>query len=429
MPPKKRTPKGFENELKLNPRDLTVEQRRELFLKKKAELSEDWRVVKENSTDVLIPFNLIALDCGLKLGGMARGGTVYHIHGDEGSWKSTTTLRLNAGYQKSTGEPIAIFDFERTNNSRYLRANGIDESMAFVKRPDSIEDAIKSTIDLIGNGVRLFTFDSIPRMRTMVEVEDIRNGNAFKVQPGTHARAIQQFYDTILPHIARVDGTLIMVNQTRSRIEMTQEAARAAKGYDTVTNLNYILPGGRANRYAACVMLELKKMAAWRPGKMPDEFILEPEALRGEEYLAEEIRIRSLKNKVTGAGYRETRLWGRAGIGIDNNISIRQYGRDLGLIANHGKRWYVGESIDNAIHVYDDKASAVKDLVLDPNEEILSQLSDLITAILNDDNSYGALELDDSAKRYLSGEIEYESDTENNVLPPKTNVDMLDDLE
>jgi hypothetical protein len=40
--------------------------------------------------------------------------------------------------------------------------------------------------------------------------------------------------------------TLLMVNQTRLRIKMTQEAQSAAQGYDTVTNLNYTLPGGRA---------------------------------------------------------------------------------------------------------------------------------------------------------------------------------------
>jgi hypothetical protein len=66
----------------------------------------------------------------------------------------------------------------------------------------------------------------------------------------THARAIQQFYDIMLPHIAAVDGTLLMINQTRSRIEMTQEAKSAASGYATVTNLEYSLPGAKADRHS-----------------------------------------------------------------------------------------------------------------------------------------------------------------------------------
>jgi RecA/RadA recombinase len=152
-------------------------------------------------------------------------------------------------YQKNTDGPVAIFDFERTTKSWYLSAMGINESMAFVKRPDSIEDAVKDAIDLMGQGVRMFTFDSIPRMRSKVEASEIKNGNAFKVQPGTHARSIQQFYDIMLPHIAGVDGTLWMVNQTRSRIEMSQEAKNAAAGYA-------IFPAGFIQSLALCSAFE-----------------------------------------------------------------------------------------------------------------------------------------------------------------------------
>lgn len=425
---KAKTPKGQANELGIDPRNLTVDQRRELFLKKKKELSKDWRVIQEGQVDELIPFNLLTLDFGLRLEGLARSGCVYQLHGDEGSSKSSLSYAINRNYQRATREPVALFDFERTTTSRYLRAIGLDESMAFVKRPDSIEDAVKDAIDLMGQGVRLFTFDSIPRMRSLVEVAEIKNGNAFKVQPGTHARAIQQFYDIMLPHIARVDGTLIMVNQTRSRIEMTNEAAMAAKGYETVTNLNYSLPGGRANRYAISVMIEMKNVKAWRPGKIEDEFILEAEAFRGEEYLANEVRVRTLKNKVSGTGYREGRIWTRPGLGVDNDISVRQYARDLGLIANHGKRWFVGESVDNALHVFDDKKSAIEALVNDPDEELLTKLGELVATKLREDASYGAIEVDDDAQRYLSGEQEYESDNANPV-PANMTAELADELE
>jgi hypothetical protein len=67
-----------------------------------------------------------------------------------------------------------------------------------------------------------------------VEASEIKNGRAFKVQPGTHAGAIQRFYDIMLPHIAAFDGTPLMVNQTRSRIEMSQDANSAAAGYETM---------------------------------------------------------------------------------------------------------------------------------------------------------------------------------------------------
>ncbi len=419
--------KGQMNELGIDPRDLTPQQRRELFVKKKAELSKNWRVMKDNQVDELIPFNMLTLDHGLRLEGIARSGMVYQIHGDEGSSKSTLNYAINRNYQQATGEPVALFDFERTTTSRYLRAIGIDESMAFVKRPDSIEDALKDAIDLMGQGVRMFTFDSIPRMRSKVELADIKSGQAFKVQPGTHARAIQQFYDIILPYIAGVDGTLFMINQTRARIEMTNEAAAAAKGYETVTNLNYSLPGGRANRYAIGVMMETKNMKAWRPGKMEDEFILEAEAQRGEEYLANEVRIRTLKNKVSGTGYREGRIWTRPGVGIDENISIRQYARDLGLIKNSGKRWFVGESVDSAIIVYDDKKQAIQDLVIEQNEEVLQALKELIIRNVQEDASFGAVEVSEDEARYLAGEQDDYADNDN-AIPKGMDVEAADDL-
>lgn len=425
---KARTGKGQYNELGINPRELTVEQRRELFLKAKKAKSDDWRVQKVNQEDELVPFNMLSLDYGLALYGMARGGMVYQIHGDEGSSKSSLSYAINRNYQRATGEPVALFDFERTTTSHYLRAIGVDEEMAFVKRPDSIDDAVKDAVDLIGQGVRMFTFDSIPRMRSKVELADIKSGKAFNVQPGTHARAIQQFYDLLLPYIAEADGTLLMVNQTRSRIEMTNDAAAAAKGYETVTNLNYSLPGGRANRFAIGVMMEMKNVKAWRPGKVEDEFLLEPEALRGEDYLANEVRIRTLKNKVSGTGYRESRVWTRPGLGLDENISIRQYARDLGLIKNHGKRWFVGKDVNSAIHVYDDKKSAVEDLVINQNPEILQQLKDLIVQTVKGDSSFGKFDLGEDDQRYLAGEQEYVTDDANN-LPSTILAGAIDELE
>lgn len=424
---KAKVAKGQRNVLGINPRDLTTEQRRELFLPKKKELSMDWRVIQENQVDELIPFNILTLDHALRLEGLARSGTVYQLHGDEGSSKSSLSYAINRNYQQSTGEPIALFDFERTTTSRYLRAIGLDESMAIVKRPDSIEDAVKDAIDLMGQGVRMFTFDSIPRMQSMVDIADIKSGQAFKVQPGTHARAIQEFYRIIHPHIAAVDGTLLMVNQTRSRIEMTNEAAAAAKGYSTVTNLNYSLPGGKANRYMVSVMIEMANVKAWRPGKVEDEFILEEEPRHGEEYLANEVRVRTLKNKVSGTGYREGRIWTRPGTGVDEFISIRQYARDLGLIANHGKRWFVGNSVTDALHVYDDKKSAVADLVNEPNEELLFKLRDLIVSKFQEDLSIGAIDIGDDAKRYLAGEQEYEADNVNPTIP-LMEAELVDEL-
>jgi RecA/RadA recombinase len=392
-------------------------------LKAKKAKAKDWRVMKTGEEEEVIPFNMLIFDHILKWSGLTRGGTVYQLHGDEGSAKSTTAYCINAEYQKFTQEPVAIFDFERTTHSWYLRNIGLDEDLAYIKKPDSVEDAVKDFIDFIDQGVRLFTFDSIPRMRSMVSQKDIKSGKAFDVQPGTHARIMQQFYDLVLPHIARVDGTLIMINQTRSRIEMSNDAKIAAKGYDTVTNLNYILPGGRANRYAISAMAELKNEKAYKPGATDDyvdEWVLEPKARSGEQYLAQRIRVRSLKNKVTGTGYRQGHMWLRPGLGLDENINTRYLAREFNLITNKGKRWAVGRSFDDAIKVFDNKADAIQALVIDEDEDLLRELKGVIIQKIQEDSGMFSIEVDEDSQRYLAGEENHSFDEEEvntNLIP------------
>jgi RecA/RadA recombinase len=407
-PPKKSGRRG--NSPNMDTRNLTAQERRELFLAGQSARKDDWRVVQKNSEEDIVPTNILAIDQGLKMYGLARQGTVYHIHGDEGSGKSTTTYALNREYQIATQEPVAIFDFERTTKSYYLRAMGLDEDMAFVKRPDSIEDAVKDFVDLIAQGVRMFTFDSIPRMCNKVDLKDIKSGDAFKVQPGTHARAIKQFYDIVLPYIAGCDGTLLMVNQTRSRIESSMDAKSAAKGYDTVTNLNYTLPGGKVNRFSASAMIELKLLKALKPGKAEDEWWMEADAQNGEDYLCNVVRLRSLKNKVTGTGFRQSMMFIRPGRGLDENISIRQMARSFSLINSHGKRWYAGESMESAIKVYDDRLSAYNDMVLNNNQDVLLPLKKLVIQKSQEDDSAFRLDLDASTAAYFTGEQEHELD-------------------
>lgn len=400
------------NDLGIDPRDLTVEQRRELFQAKKKELSKDWRVLQEGTEESLVPFDYLSLDYGLKLYGLAGMGTVYQFHGDEGSGKSTLAAAVVKNYMRRTGEPAGYFDFERRLKSWYLRAMGCDESMMYIDRPDSWEVSVQKAIDLMHQGVRLFVFDSIPRMRSKIAYEDIKSGKAFKVQPGTHARAIKEFYDIILPYIAGVDGTLIMVNQTRSRIEMTQEAQMAAQGYATVTNLNYTLPGGRANRYAISVMIENKLTRAYKPGKYEDPFVFEPTAQRGEEYLALEIRHRTLKNTISGTGYRQAYSYIRPGLGLDENVSIRKYARDFKLIFNKGSKYVVGESYDNPIKVYDSKDAAIKALTIEEDPEVLGPLRDLVIQKFEANDAVFKLEVSAETANYLSGEEDDDGDAD-----------------
>jgi len=99
--------------------------------------------------------------------------TPFAIASTASAW--TLTYAINREYQKVTKDPIGIFDFERTTKSWYLRAMGIDEEMAYVKQPDSIEDAMKDAmkdaIDMINQAnpqppllPRRYTLGHAPRV-------------------------------------------------------------------------------------------------------------------------------------------------------------------------------------------------------------------------------------------------------------------------
>jgi hypothetical protein len=137
---------------------------------------------------------------------------------------------------------------------------------------------------------------------------------------------------------------------------------------------------------------------------MEDPFILEAESTRGEEYLALEIRHRTLKNTVSGSGYRQSTSWIRPGLGIDENITIRELGRQFKFIANHGAKYFVGESYENPIKVYANKDTAITDLVDEENPEVLKALKDLIISKFASNDAEFQLQVSDDAARYLAGE-------------------------
>lgn len=427
MPPAKKA--AAKEEKKVHPRDMTAAQRREALLKSRKDLDDDYRVLKSDDEEVLVPYGMLAYDHVLKLNGIGFRGRVSQIHGNEGSCKSTSSYRAVANFQRFSDEPAAIFDFERTCTVPYLRFQGVNvaPNMCFLKQPDSLEDCQANVLDLLESGVRLFVFDSIPRMKSKVSAKDIRSGAAFKASYGTHAKAMSQFYDNMLPYAAEFNAHFIMINQTRDRIEEGNDARNAQK-YPTFTNLPYTLPGGRACRFVPSVMIENKMYKAYKPGPVtlgssPDDFILEPATPENKDLVvATRIRVRTLKNKVGGGGYREAYVWNRpVGVGrtpgLDENISIREYARMYGLIDYTGggknQKWFVGVSPEEALITYGSKAEAIQDLVLNENPQVLSKLKLLVAKAIDADSSgQFATTIDENEASYLEGVKDFEGDQE-----------------
>jgi len=211
----------------IDTRNLTVEARRELFLKSREEDKPDFQVLTKDYVDELTPYGLITFDTVLGLGGIARRGCVSQIHGDEGVGKSTLTYTIAKNYQEYTGEPLGIFDFEGTGRPAYLERIGCDLDMVKLIQPISMEESVKETIRLIRQGCRFFIYDSIPCMNSMVEETDIMSGKVFKASYGKQAQVMGNFYRILRPYVQQADGHMFMVNQTRARIDDSNEAKYA----------------------------------------------------------------------------------------------------------------------------------------------------------------------------------------------------------
>ncbi len=421
VPPTKKGAKKPEKKPEKHPRDYTPEERRENLLKARGELDDDYKVLKSDDEEVLIPYDMLVYDHVLRLRGIGMRGRVSQVHGAFGASKSTSIYKMIANFQRFTGEPAAIYDFERTGTISYLKSMGVDtsEGMLFFKQPDSVEDSQQDAIRLMLAGVRMFVFDSIPRMKSKVAVKDILSGAAFKADFATHARVMAKFYDNMLPHLAEFNGHFMMVNQIRDRIEEGNDAKNAQK-YPTFTNLPYTLPGGLACRHTPAVMIENKVAKSVKPGPIDlyssgtkDDFIIEPATSDTKDLeVATRVRVRALKNKVGGGGYRQGFIWIRpTGIGKvpgqDENLSIRELARAYGLIDYHAsKKWFVGTSLEDAIATYKTKEEAIQDLVIDENPEVLNKLSVLVANVIDADQStrFADTSVDNRTRAWLDGE-------------------------
>jgi len=379
-------------------RDLTAEKRREMFLAARKEEKPDYQVLTADFVDELVPYGLITFDYVLGLGGVKRHGFVSQVHGDEGVGKSTLTYQIAANYQQYTGEPLGVFDFEGTGTPAYLEKIGCDMEMVKFIQPDSMEDSVKETIRLLEQGCRFFIYDSIPWMNTMAEKKDIMSGKAFRASYGKHAQVMDKFFKTLHPYVKRHDGHILMVNQTRARIDDSTEAGWA-NDY-SYTNKTYVLPGGRICRFTPSTMIEMRMVKEVKPydaskagdGPDKDPWIIDALTKENEgQPCVNRVRVRSLKNKVTGAGFREGFIWVRpathATPGIDNLMSIRELGREYGFIANKGAKWYVGKSFDEAIVVYPNKEAGIEDLVINRNPDVHAKLNAILAAEIKADTT------------------------------------------
>ena len=92
----------------------------------------------------------LSLDLALGIGGVPRG-RIVEIYGPESSGKTTLALHILASAQKKGGE-VAFIDVEHALEPAYARALGVDIDSLLISQPDTGEQALEITEQLVRSG-------------------------------------------------------------------------------------------------------------------------------------------------------------------------------------------------------------------------------------------------------------------------------------
>lgn len=112
----------------------------------------------------------LSLDLALGIGGVPRG-RIVEIYGPESCGKTTLALHVVASAQKGGGE-AAYIDVEHALEPAYARALGVDIDNLLISQPDTGEQALEITEQLVRSGaLDVVVIDSVAALLPRSELE------------------------------------------------------------------------------------------------------------------------------------------------------------------------------------------------------------------------------------------------------------------
>ena len=155
----------------------------------------------------VIPTGSVGLDRALGVGGYPRG-RVVEIFGNESSGKTTLTLHAIAQVQ-AQGGVAAFIDAEHALDVNYARKLGVRVEELLVSQPDTGEQALEITEQLVRSGaVDLIVVDSVAALVPRAEIE----GEMGDAHMGVQARLMSQALRKLTGAVSR-SGTLHHLHQ------------------------------------------------------------------------------------------------------------------------------------------------------------------------------------------------------------------------
>ncbi len=196
----------------------------------------------------VIPTGCLPLDFALGIGGLPRG-RIVEIFGPESSGKTTVALHVIAEAQKQGG--IAAFiDAEHALDPNYAAKLGVDVGNLYVSQPDTGEQALEITEQLVRSGsIDVVVIDSVAALTPKAEI-DGEMGDSFI---GLQARLMSQALRKLTGVASKSKTLVIFINQLREKVGVMF-------GNPETT------PGGKALKFYSSVRLDVRKGEAIKSG-------------------------------------------------------------------------------------------------------------------------------------------------------------------
>ncbi len=213
----------------------------------------------------VIPTGCLTLDHALGVGGLPRG-RIIEIYGPESSGKTTVALHVVAEAQK-LGGVAAFIDAEHALDPNYASKLGVDVNNLYVSQPDTGEQALEITEQLVrSGGVDIVVVDSVAALTPKAEI-DGEMGDSFI---GLQARLMSQALRKLTSGISKSNTLVIFINQLREKVGVMFGSPETT-------------PGGKALKFYSSVRLDVRKVETLKSG---------------QDMVGSRTRVKVVKNKV-----------------------------------------------------------------------------------------------------------------------------------